>query len=47
MWETMSRREFRISYFALAKRYHRDRNPHGAELYGESGDVELLPNSAV
>jgi hypothetical protein len=30
--EDMSRGEFRISYFALAKRYHPDRNPHGAEL---------------
>jgi curved DNA-binding protein CbpA len=30
--ETMSRGDFRISYFALAKRYHPDRNPHGAEL---------------
>jgi curved DNA-binding protein CbpA len=30
--ETMSRGDFRISYFALAKRYHPDRNPRGAEL---------------
>ena len=30
--ETMSQREFSISYFALAKRYHPDRNPRGAEL---------------
>ena len=30
--ETMSRRDFSISYFALAKRYHPDRNPRGAEL---------------
>ena len=30
--ETMSRADFRISYFALAKRYHPDRNPRGAEL---------------
>lgn len=29
---TMSRRDFSISYFALAKRYHPDRNPRGAEL---------------
>jgi curved DNA-binding protein CbpA len=30
--ETMSQRDFSISYFALAKRYHPDRNPSGAEL---------------
>jgi curved DNA-binding protein CbpA len=30
--ETMSREDFSISYFALAKRYHPDRNPHSAEL---------------
>jgi curved DNA-binding protein CbpA len=30
--DAMSPREFSISYFALAKRYHPDRNPHGAEL---------------
>jgi curved DNA-binding protein CbpA len=30
--ETMSRRDFSMSYFALAKRYHPDRNPRGAEL---------------
>ena len=30
--ETMTRGEFKISYFALAKRYHPDRNPHNAEL---------------
>ena len=30
--ETMSRRDFRSSYFALAKRYHPDRNPRSAEL---------------
>jgi curved DNA-binding protein CbpA len=30
--DTISRREFCISYFALAKRYHPDRNPRGAEL---------------
>jgi curved DNA-binding protein CbpA len=30
--EMMSRGDFRISYFALAKRYHPDRNPHSAEL---------------
>jgi curved DNA-binding protein CbpA len=30
--ETMNQRDFSISYFALAKRYHPDRNPRGAEL---------------
>jgi len=30
--DAMSLRDFSISYFALAKRYHPDRNPHGAEL---------------
>jgi curved DNA-binding protein CbpA len=30
--ETMSQRDFNISYFALAKRYHPDYNPRGAEL---------------
>ena len=30
--ETMTRGDFRISYFALAKRYHPDRNPRNAEL---------------
>jgi curved DNA-binding protein CbpA len=30
--ETMSQRDFRIIYFSLAKRYHPDRNPCGAEL---------------
>jgi curved DNA-binding protein CbpA len=30
--ETMSLNDFNSSYFALAKRYHPDRNPHGAEL---------------
>jgi curved DNA-binding protein CbpA len=30
--DTMNRGDFRFSYFALAKRYHPDRNPHGAEL---------------
>jgi len=30
--ETMSQRDFSISYFALAKRYHPDHNPRGAEL---------------
>jgi DnaJ-class molecular chaperone len=28
----MNQRDFSISYFALAKRYHPDRNPQGAEL---------------
>ena len=28
--ETMNQRDFSTSYFALAKRYHR--NPHSAEL---------------
>jgi hypothetical protein len=30
--ETMSQRDFSISYFALAKRYHPEGNPRGAEL---------------
>jgi curved DNA-binding protein CbpA len=30
--ETMSQRDFGISYFALAKRYHPDRNSRSAEL---------------
>jgi curved DNA-binding protein CbpA len=30
--ETMNQRDFSISYFALAKRYHPDHNPHSAEL---------------
>ena len=30
--ESMNQRAFSISYFVLAKRYHPDRNPHGAEL---------------
>jgi curved DNA-binding protein CbpA len=30
--ETMNQRDFNISYFALARRYHPDRNPHGAVL---------------
>ena len=30
--ETLNQRDFSISYFALAKRYHPDRNPRGAEL---------------
>jgi curved DNA-binding protein CbpA len=30
--ETMSQSDFSISYFALAKRYHPDRNPDGADL---------------
>ena len=30
--ETMSQGDFSISYFALAKRYHPDRNPRGAQL---------------
>jgi curved DNA-binding protein CbpA len=30
--ETMSQSDFSIGYFALAKRYHPDRNPRGAEL---------------
>ena len=33
--ETMTQGDFRISYFALAKRYHPDRNP---------GNVELMAN---
>jgi len=30
--ETMSQRDFSISYFALAKRHHPDRNPKDADL---------------
>jgi curved DNA-binding protein CbpA len=30
--ETMTRGDFRMSYFALAKRYHPDRNPRSAGL---------------
>jgi curved DNA-binding protein CbpA len=30
--EIMTRDDFRVSYFALAKRYHPDRNPRNAEL---------------
>jgi DnaJ-class molecular chaperone len=30
--EIMNQRDFSISYFALAKRYHPDRHRHGAEL---------------
>jgi curved DNA-binding protein CbpA len=30
--DALSPRDFSLSYFALAKRYHPDRNPHGAEL---------------
>jgi DnaJ-class molecular chaperone len=30
--EIMNQRDFSISYFALAKRYHPDRNPRSAEL---------------
>jgi curved DNA-binding protein CbpA len=30
--EIMTRDDFRSSYFALAKRYHPDRNPRNAEL---------------
>ena len=46
--ETMNQHDFSISYFALAKRYHPDRNPHSAALManingGEGGDPELLP----
>jgi DnaJ-class molecular chaperone len=29
---TMSSSDFSQAYFALANRYHPDRNPHGAEL---------------
>jgi curved DNA-binding protein CbpA len=42
--ETMNQRDFSISYFALAKRYHPDRNPHSAELIGLSmlgGDIRM------
>ena len=30
--ETLNPRDFSISFFALAKRYHPDRNPHSADL---------------
>jgi len=30
--EILNQRDFSVSYFALAKRYHPDRNPQGAEL---------------
>jgi curved DNA-binding protein CbpA len=30
--DTVSQRDFSTSYLALAKRYHPDRNPRGAEL---------------
>ena len=30
--EIMNPRDFSISYFALAKQYHPDRNPRSAEL---------------
>jgi curved DNA-binding protein CbpA len=30
--ETMNQRDFSISYFAFAKRYHPDRNSRSAEL---------------
>jgi DnaJ-class molecular chaperone len=30
--ETMCASDFSLAYFALAKRYHPDRNPDGAEL---------------
>jgi curved DNA-binding protein CbpA len=30
--EIMTRDDFRVSYFALAKRYHPDRNPRNALL---------------
>jgi curved DNA-binding protein CbpA len=30
--ETMTQADFRICYFALAKRYHPDRNPRSAGL---------------
>jgi curved DNA-binding protein CbpA len=30
--DAISPTDFRMSYFSLAKRYHPDRNPRGAEL---------------
>jgi len=33
--EIMNQRAFSISYFALAKRYHPDRNPHSTELMAQ------------
>ena len=45
--ETMNQGDFSISYFALAKRYHPDRNPHSAVLMAphqrsEDCDLALL-----
>jgi hypothetical protein len=40
----MSRGEFRISYFALAKRYHPIATPTvGLHQCNEGGDLEELP----
>jgi curved DNA-binding protein CbpA len=30
--ETLGSKDFSLAYFALARRYHPDRNPNGAEL---------------
>jgi hypothetical protein len=39
--EIMNPRDFSISYFALAKRYHPDRNPRGAELMANINAARL------
>ena len=46
--EIMNQRDFSVSYFALAKRYHPDRNPQGAELMANINEArgdepDLLP----
>jgi len=40
--EIMNQRDFSISYFALAKRYHPDRNPQGAELMAHIPIEQLI-----
>jgi curved DNA-binding protein CbpA len=41
----MSQGDFSISYFALAKRYHPDRNPRGAELMANIAARAAILNS--
>jgi curved DNA-binding protein CbpA len=44
--ETMSSRDFSLAYFALAKRFHPDRNPRGAELMANINAArEIIVNS--